>query len=269
MQPRIARLSFGFLIALAACGGDSTSPTAPAALSSQDALQSLTTGLSTLVQATASTSSSLPIAMLPPISASQQTLVSQISVTVDDSTVQMFGLAQRIVYPPHSCLEQLIGMVNFADPTSCTAPPGAVLLILWQTSSASQPPNRILVISADTGTANFADQPFVDASFSEGGAFPVGALLWEQNGMVWESSGGSLTSTIMQGDETCTVVLPLFVKAEVCNLGTFTESGDLSFLPIILQRPATGTHTIALSAQAIHGIIQTVTATAPLVIPPN
>jgi hypothetical protein len=261
----LARLSVFGILAIVACGGDSTAPVVPTGLSSQDALQSLTKGLTAVSASTASPDAGLTLAMLPPVSAVAGLSLSQASVSVDGAPVHVFALARRVVYPTGTCLEQLLGVSNFTNPDSCTGLPGALSVVLWQTSSASQPPDRVAVLIADVGTVSFANPSSLDDPFTGGGAFPPIGLYLERGGSVWLSSGGSISSTVTATGQTCTMPPPVFAKSATCGLGSFLETGSITFSPLELGSAApTGTHTLVISSQTLNGIIQTVAETVPL-----
>jgi len=270
MQHHLRKLAVVVVISVVACGGDSTAPSAPARLSAREALQSLTRGLTSLNQSPASSSTALTLGILPPIADSQAVLVGQITASIDGSPVPMFAIAQRVVYPHGNCFEQLITGSNFTNSGSCTGLPGGLSMILWQTSSAAQAPDRVIVVLADTGTSSFADLFSIDASFTTGGSFPAFALYLERGGALWATSSGSLTSTVVATGQSCTTILPLFATSATCSVGSFSESGSLTFSLFDPGAPtATGTHTVAISAQGLGGIIQTVSATAPITLPTN
>ncbi len=268
MQCCFRNLTLAGVILIVACGGDSAGPTAPTALSAHDALQSLTKGLTTLDQSAASSGTVVTLGMLPQITSAQAPPVNQIIVSVDGTAVQMFALAQRLSYPAGTCLEQLLGIYNFASPGSCTSPPGALSLIFWQTSSVSQAPERMIVVLADTGTASFADLSSIDSTFLGGAAFPALAFYAERSGAMWMASGGSITSAVAATGQSCMTILPPFAKSASCGLGSFSESGSLTFHPLDLGgATAIGNRTLTISAQVLNGMIQTVTATAPISFP--
>jgi len=264
----LGRMSVLGVLVVIACGGDSTNPTAPAGVSKQAALQSLATGLAAAGASSTSPEEGLTLAILPPVSAVADLSVSQVSISVDGTPVQVFALARRVIYPNGTCLEQLLGVSNFGSPGSCTGLPGALSLILWQTSSGSQAPDRVAVLLADAGTSSFANPSSFDNSFPTGGAFPPIGFYLERSGAMWLASGGSISSTVTATGQTCTMPLPVFASSATCGLGSFLEAGSITFSPL---DPAgvttTGTRSITIPAQTLGGIVQTVTATTPLTMP--
>jgi len=261
----LARMSVLGVLAVIACGGDSTNPTAPPGISNQAALQSLATGLAAVGASSTSPEEGLTLAMLPPVSSVAGLSLSQVSISMDGTPVQVFALARRVIYPNGTCLEQLLGVSNFGNPGSCTGLPGALSLILWQTSSGSQAPDRVAVLLVDAGTSSFANPSSFDDSFVGGGAFPPVGFYLERSGAVWLTSGGSITSTVTATGQACTMPLPVFAKSATCGLGSFLETGSVTFSPLDLGGvTATGTHSVVISSQTLNGIIQTVAETIPL-----
>jgi hypothetical protein len=224
--------------------------------------------MTTLDQSALSSGSALSFGAPMPLAALATPAVAQVTVTVDGTPVPMYAVADRIAYPAGTCLEELIGIRNFANPASCTGMPGAITLILWQTSSAAQTPDRLLFVMADVNTSTFLDTSSDDGSMLTGGSFPAIAFYMERGGAMWVTSGGSLTSGVSPGGGSCTTSLPPFATAATCSTGSFTESGSMTFSPFeFSSATATGTHTVSLSAQTLNGMVQTVTATAPLHFP--
>ena len=82
------------------------------------------------------------------------------------------------------------------------------------------------------------------------------------------ASGGSITSAVAATGQSCMTILPPFAKSASCGLGSFSESGSLTFHPLDLGgATAIGNRTLTISAQVLNGMIQTVTATAPISFP--
>jgi hypothetical protein len=124
------------------------------------------------------------------------------------------------------------------------------------------------VILADAGNASFAGLSSSGDPFLTGTVFPPIGIYLERSGAVWLASGGTLSSTVAATGQPCTMAPPIFATSATCGLGSFLEAGSITFSPLDpAGATTTGTHSIAISAQTLSGIIQTVTATAPLTIP--
>src|SRR5438034_495729 len=133
---------------LSACGSDSTGP---GSIDSNAALQSLSLGLQGVGDIGSPTA--------PPINASFggiAPLLDQVTVTIDGASQTMFGLGLRETFPDGTCEETLFVDPAFPpEPGVCTPPLAGVAVILWQAHSATEPPDRMILIVADTGTSNF------------------------------------------------------------------------------------------------------------------
>jgi hypothetical protein len=237
----------GLALSLAACGSDSTGPSAT--LDGTAALQSLALGLGTDGTTSIYGPSSL---------ASLASQLDQINITVDGKSQSMFALGLRETYPPGTCIETLIVdplIVN--PPGQCTPPPFEFALILWQSHSADTPPDRLALIAGSPGTIDFEDLTTV------AGAHPGFALYTVGQDEVWVSVSGTVTSNVSATSQSCAVPLPPYAKSGSCNVATFDEQGTINLEPI------TGTSTIELviPRQTIHGIWQTITETQTITLP--
>ncbi len=105
---RASRIAVAAVILAAAACGDSTAPTiGTSTLSSSDALRSLSTGLSSMAS---SSSLSLQLDELGGTSWLNGLQVGSATVSIDGVQTQMYAVAQRVVYPAGTCLEQLLGV---------------------------------------------------------------------------------------------------------------------------------------------------------------
>ena len=230
------------LLSLAACS-DSTSTGPSTIVDANGALQSLQLGLG------ANGASSV-------FGPSTNTLVSvgpqlaSINVTIDGKTQSMFALGLRETYPAGTCVENLIVTSN--PPGTCTPPPLGIALILWQSHSAKQPPDRLALIFGNTGTNDFALDDLAE--------FPPVALYFEGFD-IWGSISGTLTSNVSATSQACAVPLPIFAKSGSCSFATFDEEGTID-----LEGFSAGAQprTLVIPRQTILGIWQTITETRPV-----
>lgn len=256
-----SRIEYAFGAAIlaftVACGSDSgTGPNTPAtSVSAQDALKSLQAGLASTGGSAMPVVSVLGTGSLGSFAPSQ---VGQIDATLDGKAVRMFALVNRTTYPTGTCLEQLVSLSGLGTPEpTCTTPPGGLTLVLWETSAASTPPDRMIVVLADLGSTSFSDW----TSFaSPGTSIPPLALYVERSGAIWMSNAGTLTSAIRATGQTCSLPLPSFVTSATCSFATFTEAGHLSFAPLAFTSTgATGAHSFDLVSGDIPGMIENIT----------
>lgn len=246
------------LSALAACGGDrATSPAPVSPLNPGDALTSLANGMSGVSGSAIPAGSTLASGALATLPASA---VGQVTVQLDGAATTMFALALRTTYPAGTCLEQLASALKLSSGSACTSPPGGLMLMLWQTQGARVAPDRIVLIMADLGTANFANLSSL-TDFTPGAAFPALALYLERSGAIWLANAGSVSSAATPSAGTCTAPRVAFIATATCSFATFAASGHISFAPIPFGGSgASGSHSLSIAATAIPGIVTNVTA---------
>jgi hypothetical protein len=252
--------AFPALIIVAAimsgCGGsDSSGP--GTGIDSNGALQSLSIGLQgigglgspTTPEANASFGGIAP-------------LLDQVTVTIDGASQGMYALGLRETFPAGTCEETLFVGPFPPAPGACTPPQLNVAIILWQAHSATQPPDRLIIIVADAGTSNF------DFASIPPDALPAIALYAEGANNLWSSLSGSITSQITASSQTCSLPLPPYAKSGACNIATFDEQGSIVLEPFSLNVPSTSRKNISIPSVSLHGLwiaiseVQTVPAPA-------
>lgn len=233
------------LLSLAACS-DSTSTGPSTIVDANGALQSLQLGLGGNGASSVFGPSTNNLGSVSP-------QVTVINVTIGGKTQSMFALGMRETYPVGTCVEKLV--VTNSPAGTCTPLPFELALILWQSHSAKQPPDRLALIIGNTGTIDF---DLVDLS-----ALPPVALYFEGND-IWGSISGTLTSNVSATTLACAVPLPIFAKSGSCAFATFDEQGTIE-----LEAFSAGAQplTLVIPRQTILGIWQTITETKTLVLP--
>lgn len=248
------------LTGLAGCGDSS----GPIAVDDEAALRSLSLGLGR-------GSPGLPFALRPTALGTSARGIDQIDVSINGTTNRMYALGLRITYPAGTCVESMVVVASFPSPAGqCTPPPLGLVLVLWQTSSGSRPPEKMAFISADVGTTSFANfsDPSSDFTF-----FPAFAMYIDNREELWTSVGGSLTSQVSATNETCNVAPPAFASQSTCHYATFDESGQITFerFDFTVFGPGASstreTLDLAIPRQSIRGILQAVTQIRPVTIP--
>lgn len=243
--PAISVFAVAFM---AACGSDSTGP---ASVDATAALQSLALGLQTVggVQDPTAPDLSTSLSAVAP-------LLSQVSVTIDGASQNMFAFGLRETFPAGTCEETL-----FVDPLFppelgvCTPPPLGLSLILWQSHAATEPPDRMILIVADTGASNFDfSATSLDVGSQAVEVVPAFALYMQGQDNIWASLSGTLTSQIAGGAQTCNIPFPPYVKSGACSIATFDEQGSIVFDSFTLDAPSTQRLTIAIPHQPLHGL---------------
>ena len=241
------------------CGSDSSGP---GSIDSNAALQSLSIGLQNaggLGSATTPETNATFGGIAP--------LLDQVTVTIDGASQGMFALGLRETFPAGTCQEALF-VTSFPPPAEiCTPPQLELAIILWQAHSATQPPDRMIIIVADAGTTNF---DFASIPFGE---TPAVALYREGANNIWSSISGTLTSQTAATSQTCSLPLPPYAKSGTCSIATFSEQGSIVFEPFSLNLPSTQRKTLVIPSISLHGLwiaiseIQAVPLTANRLIP--
>jgi len=244
---------------VAACA-DSTGP---GNLGDQDAMRSLSLGL------TSGGVPTLPFALTPSRLGTGGGGIDRIDVAINGSTQSMYALGLRVTYPVGTCVETIFVSPPPVNPgVQCTPPPLGLVLALWQTTSGSRPPGRMVLIFADVGTSsfssNFGTLPAEGFDYTD---FPAFAFHVNDREEFWMSVGGSLNSQVTASSETCDVPAPLFARTSSCNFATFTEAGQITFERFDFRLFGPGapppTMEITIPSQSLRGILQTISEIDP------
>jgi hypothetical protein len=131
------------------------------------------------------------------------------------------------------------------------------VLLLWQSHSAGAPPDRLILIAADEGTANF--------DFTSATSFPGVAFYLEGN-TFWVSSTGTMSSQVASAGTSCTVPLPAYAKSATCSVATFTEAGTITFETDPDVSPA-ARRILTIAPQTFDGVWLAITELQPLSLP--
>ncbi|MEO9250864.1 MAG: hypothetical protein ABI322_07570 [Gemmatimonadaceae bacterium] len=239
--------------------GDSATGTRTPTVSGQDALASLQSSLPRAGAALGA--STLTTASIGAITASD---VGQATVTIDGVSAQAFAFALQTTFPAGTCLEQLVTIIPtsttfgaLAPKSICTPPPSGVAFIIWQTSSASAPPDRIVIVYANLGTVTFAD--FGAFSSDTSSAFPAFAIYMERSGAISFSSAGTFTSSVGSVGQVCSPPLPSFATSATCARATFGAAGHVSFVAESALGSGVSNHSLDIPAIDVPGIIENFT----------
>ena len=249
------------LVGVAGCS-DSTGP---GDVADADAMRSLALGFTGVAP-------TLPFALSPSSFGAPARGPGRIDVVIDGSAQSMYALALQVTYPAGTCLENIY---LFSPPlqtfgSDCTSPPLGVLLMMWQTTSGSRPPDRMILISGDVGTSTFRNIAVITDEPADLSIFPAFAVQLKGRDEFWTSVGGSLTSQVAATSETCNVPAPLFAKSATCNIANFTESGQITFERLDLDffgpgAPQASARTeLVIPSQSVRGILQAITEIKPI-----
>ena len=247
---------------MTACGSDSTGPST---LDAASALKSLALGLQLYGEngTTATLDTDASFGGIAPF-------LNQVTVNIDGSSQTMFGLALHETFPQGTCWETIFTNVLPTDPSECTPPPLGLAVMLWQSHSASEVPDRMVLLAGDVGTSNFA----FDVNATE---LPAVAI-YVRGEKLWLSESGTLTSAVTASPQTCDVPLPLYAKSGTCTFATFDEQGSISLAdfeafdgPTVIAPPIT----LSIPRQTLHGLwmqiseVQPIGLTADRVVAPS
>lgn len=238
---------------MSGCGSDSTGP---GAVDANAALQSLALGLQGFsgIESPASPDVSTALNGVAP-------LLDQVNITIDGTSRSMFGLGLRQTYPDGTCEENVFIDPNFPPlPGVCTPPTQGLALILWQSHSAAEPPDRMILIEADAGTSDF------DFTSISTDALPGFALYIEGTTSFFSSLSGSLTSQVTATSQSCNFPLPPYAKTGTCSVASFDEQGSIVFEPFLSDDPNAKHLTLVIPRQTLDGLWLAITQVQPVVL---
>jgi len=233
---------------LTACGSDST---APGTLDSSAALQSLAIGLNQLGSggSPATSEASVAFSAIAP-------LLDQVNVTIDGAAQGMYAIGLRESFPAGTCEETLfIDPLFPPEPGVCTPPGLGVVTLLWQTHSATQPPDKLILIAGDVGASNF------DFAMT---TVPAVALYVEGQDKIWASESGNINSSVTSTSQTCNVPLPPYAKSGTCTFATFSQQGSIVLSDFSQLGSNTTTRTIAVPSITFDGLWLAITEVQPV-----
>jgi len=259
--PAVAAACIGLLISLSACGSDSTGP---GKIDANAALQSLQLGIGSVPV-------SSPVAFSTDLGATDlASFLDQVDVSIDGTTQTMFSLALRESFPTGTCLEDLFIFPSIPPDNAICTPPGiGIGVIMWQSHSASAPPDRMILVVADTGTSNFNFMSDLGST----ALIPAIAFYMQGENSFWLSSSGSLTSLVAATSQSCGIPLPPYAKAGTCSVSNFDEQGSITFEEVsqnaILSSSGTNSRQINVSIprQPMRGLWMDITETQKVGLP--
>jgi hypothetical protein len=232
-----------------ACGSDSTGPSN---VDASAAVQSLLLGLAQL----GSDGTTVSLVEPGPFNAIAPFL-NQVTVNVDGTSQTMFSLALHETFPAGTCEETIFGDVIPADPGACTPPELGLAVMLWQSHSASEVPDRLAILVGDAGTSNF------DFNI-DGPTLPAVAVYAEGRDNLWLSESGTLTSTVAATGQTCNVTLPPYAKSGVCHIASFDEQGSIVLSSYDIYGSNSSTRTLTIPRQTLHGLWLEISEVQPI-----
>ena len=245
------------IVFVSGCGSDSTGPTS---LDATSALQSLALGLNQLNGVGTPTTSEADAAF-----AAIAPVLDQVNVTIDGASQGMYAFGLRESFPDGTCEETLfIDPLFPPEPGVCTPPPLGLAVILWQSHSASERPDRMILLAGDVGTSNF---DFTQADF------PAVAIYLTGQDRIWASTSGTLTSQVASTNQSCDIPLPPYAKSGTCSIATFNEQGSVMLSEFVSSAQTfdntnrVNTVTIGIPSMTLHGVWLAITEVQPVQSP--
>jgi hypothetical protein len=242
-----AFIAFG-VIGTTACGSDSTGPTD---LDSVSALSSLAIGLQGF-----GTSGAVGTFDATPSFSRIAPFLDQVNVQIGGADQKMYALGIHESFPPGTCEEVIFGNILPPEPT-CTPVPLTLVIILWQSRSASEPPDRMALLVGDVGTSTF------DFNIDSDVLPAVGFYLEGEND-AWVSQSGMLTSSVAATSQTCSIPLPPYAKSGACSIATFDEQGTIVFEQYDENGASGRTQKLAIPRQTLHGLWMAISEVQPI-----
>ncbi|MFL5523907.1 MAG: hypothetical protein ACJ8AF_07315 [Gemmatimonadaceae bacterium] len=224
------------IVLMTACGSDSTGPTS---LDAASALKSLSIGLNGFGGVTPAEGEANEVfdAMAPSL--------SKVNVTLDGASQNMYALGLRESFPAGTCEENVFVDPQFPPtPGVCTPPSLGVAIIFWQSHSASEAPDKLILVATDVGAGNFdlaQDNP------------PIAIYIQDQD-KLFASESGSLTTQVTAGGQSCNVPLPPYAKSGTCTFSTFNAQGSVVLSEFTLNGSSAGSVTLGIPAMTLNGL---------------
>lgn len=236
-----------------ACGDSS----GPGSVDANDALQSLALALQGAVTFGSLTSPDVGSAF-----AGIAPLLTQTTITVDGQSQPVYAMGVRVSFPEGTCEEDLFVDPDFPnDPAICTAPSQTTALFFWQSHSAKEPPDRMLLVVTDPGTVSF------DVDGTQDLDLPAFAFYTEREKEPLSSVSGTITSAITSLNQQCSAQLPPYAKTGTCSFAAFSEQGQIVLEPFTLDEPAIAAQrTVVIPAQTLHGVWLDITEVQPVTL---
>jgi len=239
-----------------ACGDSS----GPGSVDANGALQSLALALQGAVTFSPLTSPDVGTSF-----AGIAPLLTRTTITVDGQSQPVYALGVRESFPAGTCEEDLFEDPDFPnDPAICTPTSQTTALFFWQSHSANEVPDRMLLVVTDPGTVDFGFDGSVEPDLS---AF---AFYTEGENLPWASLSGSLTTAVSSLNQPCpSTQLPPYAKSGNCSFAAFNEQGQIELEPFTFDEPTVPAQkTIVIPSQTVHGLWLDITEVQPVPLTP-
>lgn len=245
----------GTAIAAAVLSSACSDSSGPGSVDANGALQSLALALQGAVTFGSLTSPDVGSAF-----AGVSSLLTQTTITVDGQSQPVYALGVRESFPDGTCEEDLFVDPEFPnDPAICTPPSQTTALFFWQSHSAKELPDRMLIVVTDPGTVGFDFDGGLELDI------PAFAFYTEREKQPLSSVSGSVTTSITSLNQQCSVQLPPYAKAGTCSFAAFNEQGQIVLEPFTFDEPSIPAQkTITIPSQTLHGVWLDITEVQPV-----
>jgi hypothetical protein len=189
-------------------------------------------------------------------------LLDQVEVEIAGKTQTMYALGLRETFPEGSCEETIFLIPGFQPaPGECTTPDLGLAVILWQSHSASAPPDRVLFIGSSIGSGNFSFAADVNTT-----QIPAFAFYAEGQEKLWASISGTIASQIAETNESCALPPPPYAVSATCNIATFDEQANIQLEDFTALTSTGPSINIVIPRQTLRGVWQKITQVRPITI---
>ena len=174
-------------------------------------------------------------------------VLNKVTVNIGGSRQSMYALGLNLSLPPGTCAEAIFGRSPHAPPNACTPPTSLLTLVFWQSHSATELPDQVMLFTGDVGMSCFGDCPY--------GTLSGGFVEFVWHNEEWFSSSGPFTTGVTATSSQCGIPLPHYAKSGNCSIATFDLAGKITFLNFV----DSNTLTMTIGRQTIHGVWLAVT----------
>lgn len=191
-----------------------------------------------------------------------ENLLGQADVEIAGKTQKMYALGLRETFPPGSCEENIFIFAGTPPtPGECTTPDLGMALLLWQSHSATAPPDRVLIIGSGIGNGDFNFASSLNTT-----QLPAFAFYAEGQEKLWASVSGTITSQITATNQSCALPLPPYATSATCSIANFDEQANITLEDFTALTNAGPTINITIPRQIILGAWQNITVVKPIIV---
>jgi hypothetical protein len=189
-------------------------------------------------------------------------LLGQVDVEIAGKTQTMYALGIRETFPAGACEEDIFVVPGVPrTPGECTTPDLGLAVILWQSHSASAPPDRVLFLGSSVGSGDFSFASDLNVT-----QIPAFAFYAEGQNRLWASVSGTITSQITPTSESCALPLPPYAVSATCTIATFDEQANIQLEDFTALTNTAPQINIVIPRQTLRGVLHNITQVKPITI---